>query len=412
MGTSTLTLEQQYNLPLVKDVLDENERLRKLAALGTGTKIPDSKIDEITVPYVFENKLLMKEGEFNDVYYPAEEIRDAVTLAAEKGLVYDHLDASDEGCSNWLGHVINPHWDDNGPDGAGMYGDLKIVDKSCAQILASGPKWGISPTIDYQKNEVNGKIIGTELLWKSFSFVLSPAVRDTMLNSLKNEKGELTMPEPKPKETMTYQIQGDKDSKTLSVDKDTLDILTAKDAELAQLRKYREDADKLKRTELAEDLVNNEYLIGRLSAEEIANRKKALNEKSVEILSELSDVVGVHPNLKPFQDYVKTFLSKNADATLSQAAKSWEKTMKKSALQNGGTPPAGDADDDADDDDADDDADDINDANDPANNDANLMQSTLMGRSAASAGRKTATLSADELDKGMVNFMSQFSRRA
>ena len=159
MPEAVLSLEEQFSLPLVKDVVDENDRLRAQLA---GTKLPDSQIEKLTVPHVFKNKLLMKEGEYNGVFYPKEEILQVVDDAAEKGLVYDHLDSVGEGASNWLGQVTNPHWNESGEDGPGLYGDLKVVDKPCAQILASGPKWGISPAIDYQKNEVDGQVIGTD----------------------------------------------------------------------------------------------------------------------------------------------------------------------------------------------------------------------------------------------------------
>ena len=191
MPTAVLSLEKQYNLPLTQDLISENDRLRSLLS---GTKLPDSQIEGITVPHIFEHKLLMKEGEYNGVFYPKVEILKKVEDAAEKGLVFDHLDTTqNEGASNWLGHVVNPVWDANGEDGEGLYGDLKILDKTCAQTLASGAKWGISPAIDYKKNEVGDKVIGTDLLWKSFSFVLSPAVRETMLNNLKKQKGDLNM---------------------------------------------------------------------------------------------------------------------------------------------------------------------------------------------------------------------------
>ena len=170
MPETVLSLEEQFSLPLVADMVKENDRLRAL--LSKGTKLPDSQIEDITVPHVFKNKLLMKEGEFNGVYYPEEEILAQVEQANEKGLVYDHLDTSGQGASNYLGQVTNAHWNPSGEDGAGLYGDLKVVDKNCAQLLASGAKWGISPSIDYQKNDVDGKVVGTDLSWKSFSFVL------------------------------------------------------------------------------------------------------------------------------------------------------------------------------------------------------------------------------------------------
>ena len=102
-----LSLEQQFNLPLVKEVLAENEQLRQTQNLS-GTKIPDNKIEKITIPYVIKNRLLMQEGDFNGVFYPKAEIMAAVEQANEKGLILDHLDTHDQGATAWAGQIQNP----------------------------------------------------------------------------------------------------------------------------------------------------------------------------------------------------------------------------------------------------------------------------------------------------------------
>ena len=257
----------------------------------------------------------------------------------EKGLVYDHLDTQNQGASNWVGQVENAVWNDTGEDGPGMYADLVIVDKPCAQKLAAGSKWGISPTIDYEKNELNGKIIGTDLLWKSFSFVLDPAVRDTMLNSKqeadkmsdeKLKKIEAELAELKKKkypypEKKVEKIKKDEEEMSLDVDEQTLALLKAKDEEIAELNKFKDKIEETKKALLVSELTANEYLIGRLSEDEIGDREKTLMEKSTEVLSELVDIVGNHAELSAYSAFVKAFMKKNKEATIGQAATSWKK---------------------------------------------------------------------------------------
>ncbi len=346
MPEDNFTLEEQYSLPLVQDMVNENARLTALL----GTKIPDSQIEKLTVPHVFKNKLLMKEGTYNGVYYSTDVILEAVDDAEGKGLVYDHLDSTNnEGASNWTGHVINPHWDENGADGAGMYGDLKVVDKACAQLLASGAKWGISPAIDYKKNEVGDQVIGTDLLWKSFSFVLSPAVRETMLNNLKKIKGDGTMDKnisdldahgigkgklpykypaqnqetPEEKKIRMKLKKGDKGE--LQVDEKTLQILEARDAEIAELKEFKDKIELSEKSVCVAALVANEYLIGRLSVNEMADREKALMEKSTDVLTELAEVIGSHAKLTAYTTFTKSYGEKHKEATLKEAALAWKK---------------------------------------------------------------------------------------
>ena len=332
MRMPEMSLQEQFELPLVKDLISENDSLRQTANLD-GTKIPDSKIDKITVPYIIKNKLLMKEGEFNGVYYPKEEIMAKVEDANEKGLVLDHLDTQNQGTSSWVGQVANPHWT-TGDDGEGLYGDLAIIDKGTAQKLAQGARWGISPTIDFEKNEVNGKVVGTDLLWKSFSFVINPAVRDTMLNNQqevdtmsdeKIEQLEAELAELK-KKKYPYPEKKDKDEEEMKKKKKEEED---KEKELKELRDFKANIDSTKKAELVAQLTSNEYLIGRLSEDEITDREKALMEKSTEILGELVEIVGDHAELSAYSAFVKAFMKKTKGATIGQAAKAWKKKKPK-----------------------------------------------------------------------------------
>lgn len=346
-----ISLQNQFELPLVQDLISENDRLRADAQLQ-GTKISDNKIRKLSVPHTFKNKLLMKAGEFNGVVYPKEEIMSKVDEAIDKGLIYDHLDSESKGTSNWVGKVLNPHFDEEGEQGAGMYGDLYIVDLPCAQKLASGAKWGISPTIDFERNEVGDKTIGTDLLWKSFSFVISPAVRDTMLNAEQTAEGKMSDTEEikrlraelddlkkKPKYPYKYPEKkaGKKDKEDeedLQIDEKTLEVLKTKDAQIKELQKFREEIENEKKESLVGELVANEYLIGRLEDNEMADRHKTLMEKSTEVLNELAEVIGQHAELSAYTAFIKKYMKAHKGSTIKEAAKAWKKEKPAKKLQD------------------------------------------------------------------------------
>jgi len=330
-----MPLQKQFELPLVQELISENDSLRTQSNLD-GTKLPEGKIENLKIPHVIQNKLLMKEGEYNGVYYAKEEILAKVDDANEKGLILDHMDTQQQGTANWAGRVENVLWKD-GDQGEGMYGDLIIIDKPTAQKLAAGAKWGISPTIDYEKNEVQGKIHATDLLWKSFSFVVTPAVRDTMLNQ--KEVPHMAEPEKKKKYPYKYpekKLQDEDEKKkkkkeelSLEVEEDVLNALEAKDTEIAELKKFKEGIDNEKKTELVAQLTANEFLIGRLEEDELDERTKTLMEKSPEILSELSDVVGSHAELSAYTAFIKKYLKAHKGASIKDAAKAWKKEKPK-----------------------------------------------------------------------------------
>jgi len=331
---SEMSLQEQFELPLVKDLISQNDNLRIEANLD-GTKLPDKLIENLKVPHVIKDKLLMKEGEFNGIFYPKEEILAKINDANEKGLILDHMDTQQQGTSNWAGRVENVLWKD-GDQGEGMYGDLIIIDKPTAQKLASGAKFGISPTIDFEKNEVNGKIIGTDLLWKSFSFVVTPAVRDTMLNNKKGEnmaeledKKKKKFPYKYPAESQDEKKKIKEEEMSLEVEDNVLHALQAKDAEIAELRKFKEKIDNAKKTDLVANLTSNEFLIGRLNEDELADREKALMEKSPEVLSELVDIVGDHAELSAYTAFIKKYLKDNKGSSVKDAATAWKKKKPK-----------------------------------------------------------------------------------
>ena len=125
---------------------------------------------------VLKHKLVMREGEHNGVFYSWDELKNAIATGEAGSLYYDH----DDSASNWVGDVRNLMADDSQKC---IFGDLHVVDPVAAKKLRYGAKWGVSPTIDAEKIVRDGQKLALDPKFLSFSLVLRPAVRETMLNS-------------------------------------------------------------------------------------------------------------------------------------------------------------------------------------------------------------------------------------
>ncbi|GAH51782.1 unnamed protein product, partial [marine sediment metagenome] len=115
---------------------------------------------EIEIPYIIKDRIILKEGVANGLFYPGEELEPCVAVLNEKpdpedvearkrtSLFWDHDDA----CKNWLGEIKNCHWD---AEQKAIVADVYLVDKSAAekthyQLEISDDKlsrWGISPRV-------------------------------------------------------------------------------------------------------------------------------------------------------------------------------------------------------------------------------------------------------------------------
>ena len=170
-----IPIEELYSQPVVQQLLK---------------KLDDNKVDleNIKIPYVIKNKVLMSPGVWNEFYYSASAIEDAFLKSRwdakeTRSLFLDHLDGTSEsrmGSMTWVGEIANPRW-----EGEHLIGDLVIVDKSTAQKLAYGAKMGISP-------KVHGMEEGNEMLsfeFDNFSVVINPAVKTAYINNSAKEPG-------------------------------------------------------------------------------------------------------------------------------------------------------------------------------------------------------------------------------
>ena len=155
-------------------------------------KLPD--INDIPLPYIVPNKLLMTEGTWNAVHFPASAIApEAKKLAADpdaivrvyEGAVADHQDSS----GTLVGETRNHTW-----DGKTLRGDIYFIVMDAARkakwAVETGHKLaGVSPRMATapEWKPTDNKITNI-VEFKSFGIVLDPAQGDQAMLS-KDKKG-------------------------------------------------------------------------------------------------------------------------------------------------------------------------------------------------------------------------------
>lgn len=329
--------------------------------------------------YVEEDVLLMKEGEHNGIFYPKQEIMASAGLAEGASLILDHSDTpeskmtqKDHGVQNWVGTVINVAWNENGKKGPGLYGDLDVVDEATARKLAYKPKFGISATTNFESNDVQGKTVASDIQWKSFSLVLQPAIRATMLNKkggvemtqeeqiqeLKAEIEELK--KKKDKYPYKYPVEKAKKKKKEEEEKrkkkkkypeepemtsiedvgseEVLKLLQSKDEEIADLQEYKDKIETAKIHIAAEELAYNEFLIGKITEEEMEDRIDILKEKTADEIKMLSDYLGTHVELSAYTAHIKACMK--TGKSMKACAVEWKKKKGKKSAEKADLPKA------------------------------------------------------------------------
>ncbi len=348
--------EELLQNPLVQDLLEDNQRMAEQLSANNSKK----DISKVKIPYTKKNKLLMSEGVHNEIYYPATELENA-RLETEYGLFFDHND----GTSTQVGVIENPHWSNEGDKGPGIYGDLEIIDLPVAQKLEYGLKWGLSPTVDVDKNETDtGEKIATDPIFLSWSLVLNPAVRATMLNK---QMEDVKMEPNQNVEKLAEQLAATKLAEELAKKKKKVDdeekekAVKEKKEKEEKDKKGLEDENKQLKEELAkieeqktlaecDGLMKKELLIGRtLEADKEArfeilknfssDQRKILNEEHDFLIESLQLDADEHPEkylgeeakglseqeLSAYTDFVKKFIKAHKGATIADAAKAYKK---------------------------------------------------------------------------------------
>jgi len=164
-----IPIEELYSQPIVKNLLQK---------LSDNTANID--LNNIKLPYIIKDKVLMSPGVWNDFFYSSDSIKDAF-LKSEwdnkeiRSLFLDHVDNSSR---EWIGEVQNQRM-----AGDSVIGDLVIVDMATAQKLAYGAKMGISPKV-YGMEEENEML---DFSFSNFSVVINPAVKTAYINNRQKE---------------------------------------------------------------------------------------------------------------------------------------------------------------------------------------------------------------------------------
>ena len=197
--SSEIPLQDIYEHPLVAEIINENRELRQL-----NSEKPEVKdLKDIPLPYTIKRHLLINEGSHNGTFYSAQILRMALNQHEGLSLFLDHH-ANDQGgtAESWCGSIRNPTWSEADK---GIVADVDIVDPKTAISLAYGAKFGISATVDVEAIEKDDKEIATDPIFKSYSIVLDPAVRETMLNENQSES-ELEQEEEGEVEEMSEEL--------------------------------------------------------------------------------------------------------------------------------------------------------------------------------------------------------------
>ena len=171
-----IPLEELYSQPLVQKLLSQLE----------GQEVD---LENIKIPYIIKDKVLMSPGVWNNFYYSEDAIKEAYNKSAwtNKEIRSLFLDHQDRSSREWIGEVKNQRL-----DGDTVIGDLIIVDKPTAQKLAYGAKMGISPKVHGM--EEGNKMMAFE--FDNFSVVINPACKTAYINNSQKTEEELANQKP------------------------------------------------------------------------------------------------------------------------------------------------------------------------------------------------------------------------
>lgn len=288
---SQITLEDLYSQPLVAELVRENKTLKDRAELSEKPEIED--LNNISLPYTIKNHLLIDEGTHNGLVYKAQILRLAVRQHKDLSIFLDHHENDKGGTTQtWVGEIKNPIWSD---DKMGIVGDVDIVDPKSAMAIAYGAQWGLSATVDVdqQANLDGGSDLAMDPMFKSYSLVLDPAVRGTMLNANLNleleeeEKGK--MPEGSLKDELKPAMDTLDDAIKRATAKRDNDILVSLRQTKAILTKlagstypYPVKEKKMEENEIGEKL---EQMAQAISA--LAPKEERLEEEKSEVVKTL-----------------------------------------------------------------------------------------------------------------------------
>jgi len=228
----------------------ENQEMFVIPSLDDFDTLSEDDLASKEGVLVLKNKLIMREGEHNSVFYSWEELKGCIETGEGAGLYYDHAASA----SNWGGDIRNLRGVD---EEKAIYDDVHIVDPVAAKKLRYGAKWGLSPSIDAEKLVRDGKKYALDPKIISCSLVLRPAVRETMLNE------EDTVERRSKKESMTENLEEEKKAREIE--------------ELAK-KKVKDDEDKKKKDEELKELQDK---VEKYESEDLERKSKVVLDNGV-----------------------------------------------------------------------------------------------------------------------------------
>lgn len=230
-----------------------------------------------------KNKLVMKEGEHNGVHYSWEQLKEKYLTGEGAGLFFDHEDS----VKNYVGLVKNLKLNEATKE---IFGDIHVTNKQSALDISLGAKWGVSPTIDAEKILKDGKSFAMDPDFLSYSLVLRPAVRETMLNSLDGVDNATKEDKKVEKQERELQMLAERDAKIQKLEDDNATMKEKSDEQDKKIEEQGKKIDESEKKEVekeSEDLCALECSIGFTSEADKNSRLEELKSLSAESRSNL-----------------------------------------------------------------------------------------------------------------------------
>ena len=146
--------------------------------------VPSISPEEVKLPYIIKDKVLLGPGVWNENYYDSNSIKKAFedtdwSNKENRHLFWDH---EDKITKEWVGFLENPRFD-NGK----LMGDLAFWDKDAAvKVGIAGMKCGISAKVHGMEDSETKAM--SDYTFENFSLVLNPACKISYINLTERAK--------------------------------------------------------------------------------------------------------------------------------------------------------------------------------------------------------------------------------
>lgn len=301
--------------------------VKKLEELSDGKQI---NLENVKIPHILKDRLLMKEGTHNGVFYPGNELKEADIFNKRFSLFHDHEDSSDK----WIGEIEPKTFDEESKE---IRGDIIVIDKQMAMNLAYGAKLGLSPTIDVDKLErADGPPVALDPQFISWATVINPAVgREIMLNSKNsNSQSDLKMDEKQINDVATRVVEmlsqkDDKKKEQVVADKVITEKLEKAQADVKsateELEKYQKEESN---AQIAGIRIKEEFLSQKeneFSDSRIQELEKMGSEAREVLSGALDKFISDREALSKFTEFLSDYTAKNPTMNIADGAKAFRK---------------------------------------------------------------------------------------